>query len=191
MSTINFIRAELALALTRGVRQCVLIAERPVMSKVLEDLSEPALQLFAVAEDPQLELSATLVHTHFGSETLAAALEKSNFDKVKASLFVWFGGAGYRTLEGVISSLAFIASLPKGSGVVFDYAVQRVSPGLANKTALDGLASRMSIAGDSLKYLIQPQAVGAMLRGIGFRQILDLAHAESRESDGHLVSAVV
>lgn len=191
MSAINFIRSELGLAVTRGVRQCVVIGERPVMREILEEFSEPALQVFAVAEDPEIDSPATFVATHFRSETLAAALEKSNFDKVKASLFVWLGGAGYRSMEGVISSLAFIASLPKGSGVVFDYAVQRVCSGSPTKTALDGLASRMWMAGGTLKYLIQPQAVAAMLRGVGFRQIVDLAQDEIRESGGHLVSAVV
>jgi hypothetical protein len=43
----------------------------------------------------------------------------------------------------------------------------------------------------SVKYLIQPQAVTAMLRGLGFRQIVDLAQEELPGCAGHLVSAVV
>jgi hypothetical protein len=42
-----------------------------------------------------------------------------------------------------------------------------------------------------VKYLIQPQAVAAMLRGLGFQHIVDLAQEESPLSGGHLVSAVV
>jgi hypothetical protein len=56
--------------------------------------------------------SATFVPTRFAEETLAAALEKSDFDRWKASLSVWLGGAGYRALESALSNLAFIASLP-------------------------------------------------------------------------------
>jgi O-methyltransferase involved in polyketide biosynthesis len=79
-----------------------------------------------------------------------------------------------------------IASLPRGSSVVFDCAAERTSLRKVANTALDALASRVLLA-DGLKYLIQPQAVAAMLRGLGFRQIVDLAQSVS---DGHLVSAV-
>jgi O-methyltransferase involved in polyketide biosynthesis len=119
------------------------------------------------------------------------ALEKSNFDKRKASLFVWLGGVGYRTVEAALASLAFIASLPKGSGVVFDYAVERTSLGSLTHTALDALASRILVAGGSVKYLIQPQAVEAMLRGLGFQQIVDLVQEGLPDCGGHLVSALV
>ncbi len=71
-------------------------------------------------EDVVSNSSAKFVRTRFAEETLAAALEKSDFDRLKSSLFVWLGGAGYRAVESVMASLAFIASLPKGSGVVFD-----------------------------------------------------------------------
>jgi O-methyltransferase involved in polyketide biosynthesis len=162
--------------------------------------------VFAVDENPLANSPMTFVPTQFACETLAAALEKSDFSRLKASLFVWLGGAGYRTLEGVFASLAFIASLPKGSGVVFDYMVERTSswelaqndrgrPICANgeltHTALDGLASRILVAGGNFKYLIQPQAVAAMLRGLGFRQIVDLAEDETATIGGRLVSAVV
>jgi hypothetical protein len=69
----------------------------------------------------------------------------------------------------------------------FDYAVERTSLRKVAHTALDALASRVLVAG-SVIYLIQPQAVAAMLRGLGFRQIVDLAQSVS---GGHLVSAVV
>lgn len=130
--------------------------------------------MFAVAEEP-----------------LAMALERSAFDKQKASLFIWLGAAGYRTAEAVIEGLAFIASLPRGSGVVFDYAVERTSLGLLTHTALDALASRISVTGGSIKYLIQPQAVAAMLRGLGFQRIVDLGQEELPVGGRHLVSAAV
>jgi len=173
MSALAFAKSELAAALNRGVRQCVVIGKRPFLTGSLD----PTLQVFAVDE------SAT--------ETLAAALDKSEFDKLKASLFVWLGGAGYRTVDAMIASLAFIASLPKGSGVLLDYAVERTSLGTLTNTALDALASRLSSAGGTVKYLIQPQAVEALLRGVGFRQIIDLASEEPSPATARLVSATV
>jgi O-methyltransferase involved in polyketide biosynthesis len=89
-----------------------------------------------------------------------------------------------------MGSLAFIASLPKGSGVVFDYVAERTSIESRMETALDALASRIPLAGGQCKHLIQPQAVSAMLSGMGFQQIVDLAKQELA-GNGHLVSAVV
>ena len=95
-----------------------------------------------------------------------------------------------RRLEAVISGLSFIASLPKGSGVVLDYAVERSSLGSPAHTALDALASRVVVAGN-IKYLIEPQAVAAMLRGLGFRQIVDRDQDELSIGGGRLVTAIV
>jgi len=191
MSYINFTKTELSAAVARGVRQCVVIASRPPLQEAFSTSSNPILRVFKLDEDVLSNSSATLVPTRFADETLAAALEKSDFDRLKASLFVWLGGAGYRALESVISSLAFIASLPKGSGVVFDYAAKHLSLGPLTETALDALASRMSLPSGNFEHIIQPQAVAAILHGLGFRQIVDLPEQEVPVSDGHLVSAVV
>src|SRR4051812_35068734 len=109
-------RLELDSALERGVSQLVFIGAP-------EDLPSPgSLQLFAVDEREPATSAVTFVPTRFESEELATALSRSGFDKLKASLFIWLGNASYRSLETAISTLSFIASLPKGSGVVFDYA---------------------------------------------------------------------
>ncbi|MDQ2843285.1 MAG: hypothetical protein M3Y72_20060 [Acidobacteriota bacterium] len=191
MNSISFIRAELLAAISRGVRQCVLIGSRPLLPEAFESSPEEGVQVFAVDEERPPDSPATFVPTQFASETLAMALEKTSFDKRKASLFVWLGGAGYRTLEAAVSSLAFIASLPGGSGVVLDYAAERTSVGSLTDTALDALASRISVAGGSIIHLIQPQALAAMLQSLGFQSVVDLAQEEPMVSGGHLVSAVI
>jgi O-methyltransferase involved in polyketide biosynthesis len=89
-----------------------------------------------------------------------------------------------------MSTLAFIASLPKGSGVLLDYVAERSSLGSRTHSALDALASRIDVAG-TFKYLIQPQAVAGMLRGLGFRQITDVTPEQDLLPGGHLVSASV
>ncbi len=191
MSSTHFIKTELAAAVARGVRQCVLVGSRLPLPEALESSSNQALQVFAVDEEQSLDSPSTFVPTQFASEALGTALEKSEFDKRKATLFLWLGGAGYRTLDAALSSLAFIASLPGGSGVVFDYAAERISPETPAHTALDALASRICVSSGSVKHLIQPQAVAAMLRGLGFQKIVDLAPEEVPVNSGHLVSALV
>jgi O-methyltransferase involved in polyketide biosynthesis len=190
MSSLHFTKTELAAAIARGVRQCVVIGPQ-LLLETFESLPDQTLHVFVVDEQERSDSPATFVATQFASETLAAALEKSGFDKLKASLFVWLGDAGYRTMDAALASLAFIASLPKGSGVVLDYAVERTSLGSRTHTALDALASRVSEAGGSVKYMIQPQAVAALLHCLGFQQVMDRAHEELAVGGGRLVSAVV
>jgi O-methyltransferase involved in polyketide biosynthesis len=192
MSSIDFTKTELAAAIDRGVRQCIVIGSLPQpWCEAFQSPLERTLKVFAVDEDPQSDSPATLVPTQFASEALATALERSDFDKRKASFFVWLGGTGYRTVEAALSSLAFIASLPRGSGVVFDYAVERASLGSRPQSTLDALCSRILVAGGSVRYLIQPQAVEAMLRGLGFQQIVDLMPEGLPDCAGHLVTALV
>jgi O-methyltransferase involved in polyketide biosynthesis len=191
MSVVNFTKTELAAAIARGVRQCVLMGSRQRWREGFQSSLWQNLRVFALEENPQLDSPATFVPTVFASEALATALEKSGFDNRKASLFIWLGDAGYRTVDAALTSLVFIASLPRGSAVVLDYAVERASLGSLTHTALDALASRILVAGGSVKYLIQPQAVAAMLRSLGFQQIVDLVPEGLPDCGGHLVRALV
>jgi O-methyltransferase involved in polyketide biosynthesis len=188
MSSAHFIKTELAAALARGVHQCIVLgSRRQLLQEAFESSRDQTFHVFTVDEEQPPVLPAAFVPAQFVSEPLATTLERSDFDKQKPSLFIWLGGAGYRTIDAVIASLTFIASLPGGSGVVFDYAEERTSLRTTARTALDALASRICSAG-TVTYLIQPQAVAAMLRTLGFRQVVDLAQSVS---GGHLVSAVV
>jgi len=191
MSSLNFAKRELAAALARGVRQCVLVGARQPLRDDLQASSDQDVRLFTVDEDHHPDSPDSFVPTQFAHEGLADALEKSDFDTRKASLFLWLGGVGYRTADAAFSSLAFIASLPKGSGIVFDYAAERTGLVSLTHTALDALASRILTAGGSVRYLIQPPAVTALLRGLGFHHIVDLTKDGLPVTGEHLVSAVV
>ena len=191
MSSINFVRAELDSAFARGVRQFVVIGSRPWLREVFDTTPGRTLRVFAVDEEQPSDSPATFVATQFASEPLQVALKKSSFDQLKASLFVWLGGAGYSTVDATLASLAFIASLPTGSGVVFDYTVERTSVLSRAHTALHALASRTLMACGSVKHHIQPLAVAAMLRGLGFQTIVDLAQDRNQVGGEHLISAVV
>ena len=191
MSSLRFTRTELSAALAGGVRQCVVIGSRTLLHEVLQSFSDLPLQVFAVDEEPLSDPPAIFVPTQFASEALATALERSNFDRRKASLFVWLGGVGYRTVDAVLDSFSFIAALPQGSMVVFDYPTEHTSPPLLPHGALDALASRLEVAGNRIKYMIQPPAVMAMLRGLGFQKIADWAQEEPPGTSRHFVSAVV
>jgi O-methyltransferase involved in polyketide biosynthesis len=191
LNFLSFTRTEVTAALARGVRQCVVIGASPFLHEVLQSVSNSSLSAFVVDEEAPCDSQATFIPTQFDSETLAAALERSGFDQRKASLFIWLGGAGYRTLEAILASLSFIASFPQGSGVLLDYIAERTSPPPLTHTALDGLASHLTVAGNRIKYLIQPSAVMEMLRGLGFQEIVDRVLEEQHVGDSHFVSASI
>ncbi len=161
----------------------------PLFTEAISGTPAQAFQVFVVAEESSANPSAKSVATSFASEPLSSALEKSGFDRLKSSLFIWLGGAGYRAVDGVMSTLAFIASLPKGTGVLFDYAAVRTSLGSLPETALDALASRISLPAGGVKHLIQPEAVAAMLQSLGFSKVLDFAKQDVHLDPGHLISA--
>ena len=124
MSFLTFAKAEFEAATARGVKQCVLLGSKP---DILEPVAAGASIQFFDGVAP---------------ETMATVLDKSGFDSLKATLFVWLGGAGAHTAETAMSTLAFVASLPKGSGVLLDYVAERSSLGSRTHSALDALASR-------------------------------------------------
>lgn len=187
MNRASLVDDNLVSALAHGVRQCVVIGARLPVAETLNSIAEEAVQMFAVAEEEPTNAPVTFVPTRFESEGLATALERAHFDRWKTTLLVWLGGAGYRSADAAMASLAYIASLPKGSAVVLDYTVHRSGLTSLTQSALDALASCVSTAGDGLAYLIQPQAVETMLRGLGFQGIVDVEAGGGR----HLVSAVV
>jgi O-methyltransferase involved in polyketide biosynthesis len=191
MSFLSLTQTTLTAALARGVRQCVVIGSCELLSEVCLSYSGHDWDMFLVDQEPSSDSPATFVPTQFASETLATALAKSSFDAQKTSLFVWLGGAGYRTVDAALASIAFMASLPRGSEVVLDYMVERTSPGSLIHTALDALASHLEMVGGSIKHLIDPSALAAMLRGLGFQKIVDWAPEERSTNGRHLVSAVI
>lgn len=181
MTTTDFTHAELEAAAERKIRQCVTIGAQPRLANALK-----SFHVFCVDEAFPSAIDGTFVRTRFNSEPLGTALAKSHFDKLKATLFVWLGGAGYRTVDAAVSTLSFVASLPKGSGVLLDYVAERSSLRSLADAALDALASHVACP-NGVKELIQPQAVTTMLRSLGFRDIVDIAQDEGV----HLVSAFV
>jgi methyltransferase (TIGR00027 family) len=145
------------------------------------------------------------VPTDFVEPTLPEALHGAGFRAGEAGFFSWLGVSPYPDAQATLEMLAFIGSLPTGSGVVFDYAVCRASFDPAEETAMDGLASRLAGRDQSLEFFIDSRALDQLLRCAGFHEVEDLGPAEidqhyfSDRTDGlrmppglvHLVTACV
>jgi len=93
----------------------------------------------------------TFIPTNFETQTLDDGLRQGGFDTSKTTFFSWLGVTPYLTSSAVTAALQFVASMPVGSGIVFDY---MISPSLLTPTArraFHSLAHRVALAGEPFR----------------------------------------
>ncbi|MGC2416969.1 MAG: SAM-dependent methyltransferase, partial [Candidatus Acidiferrales bacterium] len=122
--------------------------------------------------------SVTFAPVDFERQTLADGLRDAGFDRGKAAFFSWLGVSMYLTEEVIAATLRFVASLPRGGGIVFDYMVPRESLGLIERMALDALSRRVESTGEPFRTSFAPEALMEWLMQIGFRSVEDLGPDE-------------
>jgi O-methyltransferase involved in polyketide biosynthesis len=82
------------------------------------------------------------------------------------------------TRDAISATLRFVASMPAGSGIVFDY---MISPSLLNPTermVFDSLAHRVALSGEPFQTFFDPSSLKVTLRAMGFGQIEDIEPEE-------------
>lgn len=126
-----------------------------------------------------------------GHQTLAPALAGAGFQAGEISFFSWVGVSPYSSAQDTLAALAFIASLPAGSSVVFDYAACRSSRVPAGETAMDALASRFADRDGSPRMFLDARALDQLLRCVGFHEVEDLGPASTLGGIAHFVTARV
>ncbi|HEV3219750.1 MAG TPA: SAM-dependent methyltransferase [Candidatus Acidoferrales bacterium] len=188
----RFAEDALAAAVTRGVRQLVVLGagldtfayRNPFGEKLrVFEVDHPATQawkrrglaLAGILEPPTL----TFAPINFEREALPDGLAATGFDRAQQSFFTWLSVVPYLTEQAVFSTLGFIANLPGGSHVVFDYANPAASgPGEDEYAALHrALSERVAKLGERIKTNFETDALHAKLSGMGFREIEDLGPA--------------
>ncbi|HTX15189.1 MAG TPA: class I SAM-dependent methyltransferase [Candidatus Baltobacteraceae bacterium] len=183
---------ELARAVARGVAQYVVLGAGLDTFAYRNPHPENALRVFEVdypatqewkrrqltASEIAIPPSVTYAPVDFERQTLADGLREAGFDRAKPAFFSWLGVSMYLTDEAIGSTLRFVASLPHGGGIVFDYVVPRESLGLMERMALDALSRRVEAAGEPFRTSFEPESLAARLRQIGFRSVEDLGSAE-------------
>ena len=87
------------------------------------------------AADIAIPPTLTFVPLDFEQRTLADGLREAGFRESEAAFFSWLGVTPYLTHAAFTATLSFIARMPAGSGVVFDFAID---PQVAQSRANDG-----------------------------------------------------
>ena len=179
---------ELHIAIKRGVHQYVILGAGLDTFAYRNQYSAEVLHVFEVdlpatltwkqvrLEEANIQIPRTVTFTpvDFETETLEEGLRRAAFDASKCAFFSWLGVTSYITESAFTATLRFVASMPPGSGIVFDY---MLSPSLLNPTArsvFDSLANRVALAGEPFQTFFDPYFLKKDLSAMGFGQIENL-----------------
>lgn len=186
----RFAEDELARAVARGASQYVLLGagldtfayRNPYPPVRVFEVDHPATQAWKqrklAAAGIAIPLTVSYAPVDFEKQTLAEGLARAGFDASRISFFGWLGVTPYLTDDAFAATVSFIASMPRGSGVVFDYAIPRSSLSWLRRLAFDVLARRVAALGEPFKLFFDPHVLGERLCCAGFRQITDLGTDE-------------
>lgn len=182
----------LTIAVGQGVRQLVVLGagldtfayRTPLAEKLcIFEVDHPATQAWkrqrlANAAIPPPEM-LTFVPIDFERETLPDVLAAAGFDPTQQTFFTWLGVVPYLTDEAIFSTLGFIAGLPGGAHVVFDYVNPPASMTEPGRRAMhEALLARVAAAGENIRNHFDTQELHAKLTALGFHDVQDFGWAE-------------
>ena len=210
----RFAEDALARAIGQGVSQLVVLGagldtyayrSAPARGLRIFEVDHPETQAWkrqrlaeaAIAVPPAL----TFAPVDFERETLPDGLLAAGFDPRQRSFFTWLGVVPYLTEPAIFTTLAYIAGLPGGAQVVFDYANPPGSLAPQARAAMELRAARVAKLGEAWVSYFDAADLDARLRASGFTQIEDLGPAQiaaryfpewvdgAAEKGGHIVRA--
>lgn len=184
----------LAQAVAHGVKQCVVLGagldtfacRNPHPELHVFEVDHPATQAWKReqlnAAGIAIPASLTFVPVNFEQQVLADELRHAGFCDSEPVFFSWLGVTPYLSHAAFASTLSFIAKMPAGSGVVFDFAIDRKLLNPGQRIAADALARRVAAAGEPFRLFFDPAALQEELKGLGFRrtEFLDREHLNAR-----------
>lgn len=185
---------QLASAVAQGVKQYVVLGagldtfayRNPHPDLRVFEVDHPATQAWKRRRLQSAGIAVpeflTYAAVDFERQTLAAGLEQGGFDAASPAFFSWLGVTPYLTRESCMATLAFIAKMPSGSGVAFDFAVDRKLLNLGQRLALYLLSRRVAAAGEPFQLFFPPAELAKELRDLGFHrtEILDTEEINAR-----------
>ena len=183
----RFAEDALAAAVERGVRQVVALgagldtyAYRTTLRDRLRifEVDHPTTQAWkrqrlADAAIP-IPSSLTFAPIDFEHQTLAEGLAAAGFDSAQQTFFTWLGVVPYLTEEAVWSTLRFIASLPNGAHVVFDYSDPPASLSAEARISHERRATHVAELGEAWLNYFEADELRAKLMALGFSEVEDL-----------------
>ena len=116
----------------------------------------------------------------FETGTLEEALLQARFDPGRGSFFMWLGVVPYLTEAAIFGTLGYVASLPGGAEIVFDYGDPPETLAPEIRVIHDARAAQVAALGEAWLTYFDPTLLSARLKGFGFRHTEDLGPSELR-----------
>jgi methyltransferase (TIGR00027 family) len=118
--------------------------------------------------------SMTFVAVDFEKKSLAEGLREAGFRADQPAYFSWLGVTFYLTKDAIFEALRFVASLPKGSAIAFDYGVQRSMLNPIERVVNEYLARIIEEQGEPWISFFDPAAFADDVRKLGFSHVDNL-----------------
>ena len=186
----RFAEDTLRTAIDHGVSQYVLIGagfdtfayRNPYPDTRVIEIDHPATQAEKkrrlAAAGIALPNHVSLIPADLSVRSLGEALASSAFEPQKAAVFAWLGVIPYLELPAIETTLRYIAALPTGTEIVFDYGIPRSSLNFIGRLVFDRMASRVAAIGEPWKTFFTPRDLHRLLSNIGFSAVEDLGANE-------------
>lgn len=182
----------LAEAVARGVTQYVILGAgldtfayrnpHPAGTLRVFEVDHPATQAWKLEQLKRAGIAIpeglTFVPVDFETQTLSERLRESGFRADSPAFFSWLGVTMYLDRGTVMSTLRWIASTPKGGGVVFDYFIAASSLGFIQRLVLGFVARRVAAIGEPWRTRFDPPELVRELQTMGFAQVENLSGRE-------------
>ena len=123
----------------------------------------------------------TFVPLDFERKTLAEGLSEARFDSSRPAFFGWLGVVPYLTLKTFRATLDWIATMPAGTAVSFDYGLSPQSLSPLRRMAFNALAERVAKVGEPFQLFFTPEELDAEFQRAGFRRFEQLNSAQINE----------
>ena len=181
----RFAEDELAAAVAGGVRQYVVLGagfdtfayRNPFPDLRVFEVDHPATQATKrqrlAASGIDIPSSLTFVPIDFAITPLDVALRDAGFDAGAPAFFSWLGVVPYLERVAIDATFRFIGSLPKGTTLVFDYAVSPETLSWTARLIFNQMAKRVAAVGEPWKTFFAPQVLLDDLRRAGFTSAED------------------
>ncbi|HKR64584.1 MAG TPA: class I SAM-dependent methyltransferase [Thermoanaerobaculia bacterium] len=179
----RFAEDELARAAARGVSQYVVLGagfdtfayRNPFADLTVFEVDHPATQALKRyrLDDAAIAIPPTVVFVSidFAKESLRERLQNAGFDATRPAYFSWLGVVPYLERHEITETLAYIASLPAGTVVTFDYGSDPSSLSDIGKVVFERMAAAVAAAGEPWKTFFTPEDLNGLLRSAGFSAI--------------------
>jgi methyltransferase (TIGR00027 family) len=125
--------------------------------------------------------SLTFAPVDFEKQTLAEGLDRAGFQFAKPAFFSCLGVVIYLTKPAVLETLKFVASLPPGSGIVFDYSPPPELMNEVQRLGHERLARQAAALGEPWLTYFGPASLAEEVRRVGFKRLEDLGPEKANE----------